>query len=156
MRVAMSSRKSDDVRLRFRDATAKDIAAVAALLNATSGALTARFGEGRWSSITSERSVELSLRRPASELRERGRTGERLQQLVRDRADDELAPRGAVRDDRAAFAIARAHEIRRSDVPHRRRLLATLAAHGGERVHVSGHPVASTDGPHARAPGARR
>ena len=48
--------------LRFRDATANDVAAIAALLNATSGALTARFGEGRWSSITSERSVELSLR----------------------------------------------------------------------------------------------
>ena len=48
--------------LRFRDATPKDVAAIAALLNATSGALTARFGEGRWSSITSERSVELSLR----------------------------------------------------------------------------------------------
>ena len=48
--------------LRFRDATAKDVAAIAALLNATAGALTARFGEGRWSSMTSERSVELSLR----------------------------------------------------------------------------------------------
>lgn len=49
--------------LRFRDATVKDVAPIAALLNATAGALTARFGEGRWSSITSERSVELSLRR---------------------------------------------------------------------------------------------
>lgn len=48
--------------LRFRDATVKDVASIAALLNATAGALTARFGEGRWSSITSERSVELSLR----------------------------------------------------------------------------------------------
>ena len=48
--------------LRFRDATAKDVAPIAALLNATAGALTARFGEGRWSSMTSERSVELSLR----------------------------------------------------------------------------------------------
>jgi len=51
------------VPLRFRDATVKDVAPIAALLNATAGALTARFGEGRWSSITSERSVELSLRR---------------------------------------------------------------------------------------------
>ena len=48
--------------LRFRDATTKDVAAIAGLLNATAGALTARFGEGRWSSMTSERSVELSLR----------------------------------------------------------------------------------------------
>ena len=47
--------------LRFRDATTKDVAAIAGLLNATAGALTARFGEGRWSSMTSERSVELSL-----------------------------------------------------------------------------------------------
>jgi len=50
------------VTLRFRDATTKDVAAIAGLLNATAGALTARFGEGRWSSMTSERSVELSLR----------------------------------------------------------------------------------------------
>jgi hypothetical protein len=50
------------VTLRFRDATAKDVAAIAGLLNATAGALTARSGEGRWSSPTSERSVERSLR----------------------------------------------------------------------------------------------
>jgi GNAT superfamily N-acetyltransferase len=49
--------------LRFRDATAKDIAAIAGMLNATAGALTIRFGEGRWSSMTPERSVELALRR---------------------------------------------------------------------------------------------
>lgn len=48
--------------LRCRDATAKDVAAIAGLLNATAGALTAKFGEGRWSAMTSERSVELSLR----------------------------------------------------------------------------------------------
>jgi hypothetical protein len=50
------------VSLRFRDATAKDVAAIAALQNAVAGALTARHGEGPWSSPTSERSVELSLR----------------------------------------------------------------------------------------------
>jgi GNAT superfamily N-acetyltransferase len=53
---------TDVVTLRFRDATEKDVAAIASLLNATSGALTAQFGEGRWSSMTSERSVERSLR----------------------------------------------------------------------------------------------
>jgi len=58
----MRGRRTDVVTLRFRDATVKDVAPIAALLNATAGALTARFGEGRWSSITSERSVELSLR----------------------------------------------------------------------------------------------
>jgi GNAT superfamily N-acetyltransferase len=51
-----------DVSLRFRDAAMKDIAAIAALHNAVAGALTARHGEGLWSSSTSERSVELSLR----------------------------------------------------------------------------------------------
>jgi GNAT superfamily N-acetyltransferase len=50
------------VSLRFRDATAKDVAAIAALQNAVAGALTARHGEGPWSSPTSERNVELSLR----------------------------------------------------------------------------------------------
>jgi GNAT superfamily N-acetyltransferase len=49
------------VSLRFRDATARDVAMIAALQNAVAGALTARFGEGPWSSPTSERSAELSL-----------------------------------------------------------------------------------------------
>ena len=57
-----SVRPADVVALRFRDATAQDVAAIAGLLNTTAGALTARFGAGRWSSTTSERSVELSLR----------------------------------------------------------------------------------------------
>lgn len=48
--------------LRFRDATPQDIPHIAALLNSTSGALTARFGEGHWSSLTNERAAELSLR----------------------------------------------------------------------------------------------
>ena len=48
--------------LRFRNAAAKDVAAIAALQNAVAGALTTRHGEGPWSSPTSERSVELSLR----------------------------------------------------------------------------------------------
>jgi GNAT superfamily N-acetyltransferase len=50
------------VRLTFRDATAKDISTIAALQNATAGALTARFGEGHWSAQASERGVELSMR----------------------------------------------------------------------------------------------
>jgi ribosomal protein S18 acetylase RimI-like enzyme len=49
-------------RLRFRDATLKDVAAIAGLQNAAAGALTARFGEGHWSSLVKERGVELSLR----------------------------------------------------------------------------------------------
>jgi GNAT superfamily N-acetyltransferase len=49
-------------RLRFRDAGAKDVAAIAGLQNAAAGALTARFGAGHWSSLVTERSIEQSLR----------------------------------------------------------------------------------------------
>ena len=48
--------------LRFRDATGDDVAAIAGLQNAASGALTARYGEGHWSGLVSERSIELGLR----------------------------------------------------------------------------------------------
>ncbi|HET6764476.1 MAG TPA: GNAT family N-acetyltransferase [Longimicrobiaceae bacterium] len=50
------------MRLRFRDAGADDIAVIAGLQNAAAGALTARFGAGHWSSLTTERAAELSLR----------------------------------------------------------------------------------------------
>ena len=49
-------------RLKFRNATAKDVAAIAGLRNAASGALTERFGAGHWSSLATERSVERSLK----------------------------------------------------------------------------------------------
>ena len=49
-------------RLRFRDATLKDVAIIAALQNAAAGALTSRFGQGHWSSLTTERSAALSQR----------------------------------------------------------------------------------------------
>jgi GNAT superfamily N-acetyltransferase len=48
--------------MRFRDATMKDVPVMAAMQNAAAGALTARFGPGHWSSLTTERSSELSLR----------------------------------------------------------------------------------------------
>jgi hypothetical protein len=50
------------IRLRFRDATLKDVAHIAALQNAAAGALTMRFGPGHWSSLTTERSAVLSQR----------------------------------------------------------------------------------------------
>ena len=50
------------MRLRFRDATEKDVAIIAALHNAAAGALTARFGAGYWSSLSTERGAQLSLR----------------------------------------------------------------------------------------------
>ena len=49
-------------RLRFRDATPKDVPSIAALQNAAAGALTARFGEGHWSSLVTERGVALAQR----------------------------------------------------------------------------------------------
>ena len=50
------------IRLRFRDATLKDVAQIAALQNAAAGALTMRFGPGHWSSLTTERGAALSQR----------------------------------------------------------------------------------------------
>ena len=43
------------MRLTFRDATLKDGPIIAALHNSAAGALTARFGEGHWSSLVTER-----------------------------------------------------------------------------------------------------
>jgi ribosomal protein S18 acetylase RimI-like enzyme len=53
---------SGQLRLKFRDATIDDVPAIAALQNAAAGALTARFGEGHWSSLVTERRALLSQR----------------------------------------------------------------------------------------------
>lgn len=50
------------LRLRFRDATLRDVAVIAGLQNAAAGALTARFGVGHWSSLVTERSAALAQR----------------------------------------------------------------------------------------------
>jgi len=50
------------LQIKFRDATLKDVPIIAALHNAASGALTARYGAGHWSQLGTERSAELSLR----------------------------------------------------------------------------------------------
>jgi GNAT superfamily N-acetyltransferase len=50
------------VRLTFRDATLKDVPAIAGLHNAAAGALTARFGEGHWSSLVTERGIAVAQR----------------------------------------------------------------------------------------------
>lgn len=68
------------VRLRFSDATPDDVAAIAALHNAVAGALTARFGEGRWSAPTTERGVALSLRHARVRV---GRSGRRILTVLR-------------------------------------------------------------------------
>lgn len=57
-----SMRDGGRIRLRFRDATMKDVPAIAALHNAAAGALTARFGPGHWSSGVTERGIATSQR----------------------------------------------------------------------------------------------
>jgi len=61
--------------LKFRDATLDDVAAIAGLQNATAGALTARFGQGHWSSLVTERGAALSLRHARVRV---GRSGKRI------------------------------------------------------------------------------
>jgi GNAT superfamily N-acetyltransferase len=50
------------VRLKFRNAIAADAPVIAALQNAAAGALTARFGEGHWSNLVTERGALLAQR----------------------------------------------------------------------------------------------
>jgi GNAT superfamily N-acetyltransferase len=48
--------------VRFRDARAEDVATIAGLQNAASGALTARYGPGPWSTLVTERGATLAQR----------------------------------------------------------------------------------------------
>jgi len=68
------------VQLKFRDATAGDAPIIAALQNAAAGALTARFGEGRWSSLATERGAILAQRHARVRV---GRNGKRILTVVR-------------------------------------------------------------------------
>jgi GNAT superfamily N-acetyltransferase len=68
------------VRLTFRDATLEDVAVIAALQNAAAGALAARFGEGHWSSLVTERGAALSQRHARVRV---GRTGKRVLTVLR-------------------------------------------------------------------------
>src|SRR2546423_9611050 len=67
-------------QLKCRDGALKDVAVIAALQNAAAGALTARFGDGHWSSLTTERNAELSLRHARVRL---GMSGKRILTVVR-------------------------------------------------------------------------
>jgi GNAT superfamily N-acetyltransferase len=71
---------TEPVRLSFRDATPDDAAAVAALQNAAAGALTARYGEGHWSSLVTERSALLAQRHARVRI---GRSGKRILTVLR-------------------------------------------------------------------------
>ena len=68
------------MKLRFSDATLADVPAIAALQNATAGALTARFGEGHWSSLTTERGAALAQRHARVRI---GKSGRRILTVLR-------------------------------------------------------------------------
>ena len=68
------------MRLKFADATLADVGAIAALQNATAGALTARFGEGHWSSLVNERGAALAQRHARVRI---GKSGKRILTVLR-------------------------------------------------------------------------
>ena len=68
------------MKLTFRDARLDDVPAIAALHNAAAGALTARFGEGHWSRLTTERGTASSLRHARVRV---GREGRRILTVLR-------------------------------------------------------------------------
>jgi GNAT superfamily N-acetyltransferase len=68
------------MRLSFRDATEHDAPVIAALHNAAAGALTARFGEGRWSSLVTERGTVSAQRHSRVRV---GRSGKRILTVLR-------------------------------------------------------------------------
>ena len=68
------------MQLTFRDATLKDVPAIAALQNAAAGALTARYGEGHWSLLSTERGAALAQRHARVRV---GRAGKRILTVVR-------------------------------------------------------------------------
>jgi GNAT superfamily N-acetyltransferase len=67
-------------RLKFRDATLKDVPVIAGLHNAASGALASRFGPGHWSSLVTERSTAAAQRHARVRV---GRIGTRIVTVLR-------------------------------------------------------------------------
>ena len=68
------------MKLTFRDAKPEDAPAIAGLQNSTAGALTARFGEGHWSSLVTERGVSMAQRQARVRI---GREGRRIVTVLR-------------------------------------------------------------------------
>ena len=68
------------LQLKFRDANVGDAPAIAALQNAAAGALTARYGEGHWSALVTERGAVLAGRHARVRL---GRDGKRILTVLR-------------------------------------------------------------------------
>src|SRR5882757_4203013 len=73
-------RRGGAMRLTFRDATLNDVPLIAALHNAAAGALTARFGEGHWSSLVTERGTAAAQRHSRVRV---GRGGKRILTVLR-------------------------------------------------------------------------
>jgi RimJ/RimL family protein N-acetyltransferase len=67
-------------RLKFRDAKLNDVPMIAALQNTAAGALTARFGEGHWSSLVTERGAALAQRHARVRV---GLSGKRILTVLR-------------------------------------------------------------------------
>jgi GNAT superfamily N-acetyltransferase len=66
--------------VKFRDARPEDVGAISGLQNAAAGALTARFGPGHWSTLTTEHGVALGLRHARVRV---GRDGRRILTVLR-------------------------------------------------------------------------
>jgi GNAT superfamily N-acetyltransferase len=70
----------ETIRLRFSDARPDDAPVIAGLQNAASGALVARFGDGHWGSLVTERGVA----HPREHARTRvGKIGKRIVTVLR-------------------------------------------------------------------------
>ena len=72
--------KDKRTALRFRDARLDDLPIIAALQNAAAGALTARYGEGHWSSLGTERGAAVAQRHARVRI---GRSGKRILTVLR-------------------------------------------------------------------------
>lgn len=68
------------MKITFRDATADDAPAIAAIHNATAGALTAQYGNGPWSSLITERGALLAQRYARVRV---GRAGRHIHTVLR-------------------------------------------------------------------------
>lgn len=68
------------MKLTFRDAKLEDVPVIAALHNAAAGALSARFGEGPWSGLSTERGAQLSLQHARVRI---GREGKKIYTVLR-------------------------------------------------------------------------
>ena len=68
------------MKVTFRDARREDVPAIAALHNAAAGALAAKFGDGPWAGLGSERGAELSLQHARIRL---GRIGKKIYTVLR-------------------------------------------------------------------------